>query len=212
MQESRSVRETRQILFCGRVSVEKNLPLLVEAFKRLCLLRRDTALVVAGDGPYMQTMKRELQGLPAYFLGFQNDAQLAPLYASADLFVFPSRTDTAGNVVLEAQASGLPVVVADTGGPRESVLPGRTGLVVSGEEPETWVAAVASLVRRSDQRRQFSIAARAYASSRSWSEALAPLYDGREALGFTKLQEFRNDRGTLNAVVYRLPDRPTGGP
>jgi glycosyltransferase involved in cell wall biosynthesis/predicted metal-dependent phosphoesterase TrpH len=146
------VRETRQLLFCGRVSVEKNLPFLVESFKRLCLLRRDTALVVAGDGPYLGAMRRELRGLPAYFLGFQDDAGLAPLYASADLFVFPSVTDTMGQVVIEAQASGLPVLVSDQGGPREVMSDQVTGLVLPAADPNTWTLAIHELLKDEPRR------------------------------------------------------------
>src|SRR5690606_11436555 len=126
------------LLYCGRVSVEKNLPLLVESFKRLCQIRRDTALVIAGTGPYLEEMRKQLLGHPAYFLGYQNDAQLGPLYCGADLFVFPSRTDTLGQVVMEAQASGLPVLVSDAGGPKEMIEDQATGLVIPGNDPNRW--------------------------------------------------------------------------
>ena len=76
-------------------------------------------------------MRAELEGgdVDAVFTGTLQPDQVAVAMASADLFVFPSRTDTAGNVVLEAQASGLPVLVTDSGGPRENILDGQTGYV-----------------------------------------------------------------------------------
>jgi glycosyltransferase involved in cell wall biosynthesis len=111
------------------VSVEKNLPLLVDAFRQLCRQRNDTALIVAGDGPYLAEMKKKLAGTPAYFLGFQSDKQLGPLYAGSDLFVFPSRTDTLGQDVMEAQASGMPVLVSNECGPKEKMEDTVTGLM-----------------------------------------------------------------------------------
>ncbi|MGH7178940.1 MAG: glycosyltransferase family 4 protein, partial [Tepidisphaeraceae bacterium] len=143
---SHGVREPLRVLYCGRVSVEKNLPLLVEAFRQLCRTRNDAALVVAGDGPYLTEMRRRLSGTPAYFLGFQNDAQLGTLYSSSDLLVFPSRTDTLGQVVMEAQASGLPVIVSNEGGPREMTDDGVTGLVISSNDPAAWSGAMDRLL------------------------------------------------------------------
>jgi len=140
------VGERFKLVFVGRVSVEKNLPLLAEAFARLCRRRSDVALVVAGDGPYAGKMKAALAGLPAYFLGFQNDAQLAPLYTGGDLFVFPSRTDTLGQVVVEAQAAGLPVLVSNDGGPKEVMDDGITGLVLPATDAGVWVDAIDRLL------------------------------------------------------------------
>ncbi|MCC6238939.1 MAG: glycosyltransferase [Phycisphaerales bacterium] len=153
------VKQPRRILYCGRVSREKNLALLVEAVKQLFTQRTDTALVVAGDGPYMNSMQAALQGFPVYFLGYQNDQQLGLLYASSDLFVFPSRTDTLGQVVMEAQSSGLPVIVSDEGGPREICADGVSGIVVKGENPQAWCQAIASLLDDEPLRRAMSQAA-----------------------------------------------------
>ena len=145
------VKEPLRILYVGRVSVEKNLPLLADAFRQLCATRRDVALVVAGDGPYRAEMQKLLADLPARFLGVQDDAALAKLYASADLFAFPSRTDTLGQAVMEAQASGLPAVVSPDGGPKETVSDGRpgeaaTGRVLPATDPAAWADTMADLL------------------------------------------------------------------
>ena len=153
------VREPLRLLYCGRVSVEKNLPLLAEAFRQLCNVRRDAALVVAGDGPYLPDMRRALHGLPAYFLGYQDDDSLAPLYASADLFVFPSRTDTLGQVVMEAQVSGLPALVSHEGGPKEIVADAASGLVLPGNDPPRWTQAMDELLTDAPRRAKMSRAA-----------------------------------------------------
>ena len=123
------------VLYAGRVSKEKNLPLLVEAFKQLAQRRRDTTLLVAGDGPYRAEMEKELAGLPVVFAGFCDDRLLPALYATSTLFAFPSRTDTLGQVVMEAQACGLPAVVSNTGGPKETVADKETGLVIPAGDP-----------------------------------------------------------------------------
>jgi glycosyltransferase involved in cell wall biosynthesis len=139
-------RTPKVLLYAGRVSVEKNLPLLVRAFKTLSTRRRDVCLVVAGDGPYRQQMQEELVGLPVCFAGYCDDRKLAALYATATLFVFPSRTDTLGQVVMEAQACGLPCLVSPEGGPKETVIDGETGLVLSATEPNPWCDAIDELL------------------------------------------------------------------
>jgi glycosyltransferase involved in cell wall biosynthesis len=164
---ARGVREHKRLLYSGRVSVEKNLPMLVESFRKLCEKRRDAALVVAGDGPYLATMRDALRHLPAYFLGYQNDEELAALYASADLFVFPSRTDTLGQVVMEAQASGLPALVSGDGGPKESIEDGRSGIVLPGDDPSRWAATIAELLDDEPRRQRMAHAAGQRASR--WS-------------------------------------------
>lgn len=124
--------EVVRLLYVGRVSKEKNLELLVHAFKSLIAVGTRAYLVVVGDGPYRETMEKALAGTPSVFLGYREGEDLASIYASCDAFVFPSVTDTFGNVVLEAQASGLPVVVTDQGGPKENMVHGRTGIMVEG--------------------------------------------------------------------------------
>jgi glycosyltransferase involved in cell wall biosynthesis len=157
------VREPLRVLYCGRVSVEKNLAVLVEAFIGVCAGRRDVALVVAGDGPYLAEMRNGLAGLPAYFLGYRDDGQLPGLYASADLLAFPSRTDTLGQVVMEAQACGLPAVVAHEGGPKEVVADGSSGLVLPGGDAKRWAEAVVELLDDPPRRQRMSRAAAARA-------------------------------------------------
>lgn len=147
------------LLYVGRVSHEKNLECLAEAFKALRAERNNVGLVVVGDGPYAADMAAELKGTAAHFAGFQTGDDLSRIYASCDLFVFPSLTDTFGNVVLEAQASGLPVIVSDAGGPKHAMSPGETGVVVDSMTPERLKDAVAHLL--ADRRGMASRAKRA---------------------------------------------------
>lgn len=145
-----------RVLSVGRVSVEKNLPLLTRVWRRVdaeCRRRGlDAELVVVGDGPYRAAMERELAGCSARFLGFRHGPELSAIYASADLFVFPSTTDTLGQVVMEAGASGLPVIVSDKGGPKEVVEDGRTGLVLDADAPDLWVRSIMALIADAPRR------------------------------------------------------------
>jgi glycosyltransferase involved in cell wall biosynthesis len=116
-------------------------------------------MVFAGEGPHLPAMKERLAKRPAYFVGPQSDDALAALYASSDLLVFPSTTDTLGQVVLEAQASGLPVLVSARGGPRELVEHDGTGLVVSSLDPAAWADAIGGLLDDPARRERLSAAA-----------------------------------------------------
>ncbi|MGE3520951.1 MAG: glycosyltransferase, partial [Vicinamibacterales bacterium] len=125
-----------------------------------------------GDGP----MRAELESSfpDAIFTGTLPPDGVAVTMASADLFAFPSRTDTAGNVVLEAQASGLPVLVSDEGGPKEYIRPGESGFVCAsaGDLCDRAIELCghrALRVRIGDMARQ-------HALTRSWAAALEPLF------------------------------------
>jgi glycosyltransferase involved in cell wall biosynthesis len=153
--ESLGVQRPYIVLYVGRVSVEKNLPFLTETFKQLCKRRSDVALVIVGDGPYRQDMQAETAGLPVHFVGFRSETtlpKLSTIFASADLFVFPSETDTLGQVVIEAQASGLPVIVTDQGGPKEAMDDGITGQVVAAKDPAVWCSVIDELLNDTPRR------------------------------------------------------------
>lgn len=170
------LREGLKILYVGRVSKEKNLPLLAKTFKSLARERPDLNLIVVGDGPYCAEMQQELKGTRAIFTGYLTGEDLAAVYASCDLFLFPSTTDTFGNVILEAQASGIPVIVSDVGGPRENVIPGETGLVVKATE-EGLTRAVLESLADPLRLREMGRAARRYVESRAFADAFAATWE-----------------------------------
>jgi len=120
------------------------------------------ALAVIGDGPYRNEMEASLSGYPALFTGYLAGEQLQRGYASADVFGFPSATDTFGNVVLEAQASGLPVIVSDEGGPRELMVDGGTGIVFKAGSTSDLVAAIRVMVSYPLQKSRMGINARRF--------------------------------------------------
>ncbi len=166
-----------KLLYVGRVSKEKNLPELVEVFKQLTALRKGVRLIVVGDGPYLEEMKQALDPLPVTFTGFLDGEDLPQAYASSDIFLFPSATDTFGNVVLEAQASGLPVIVTDQGGPQENLIPGRTGYVVRAGDTEGFVRAALQLIDNRYLLEGMKWNARNYAQDRSFEAAYLRLWD-----------------------------------
>lgn len=135
------------LLYAGRISREKNLACLASAFRNLCATRRDVKLIVVGDGPYREAMAAELCNCDVVFPGVLHGRALAAAYASCDLFVFPSETDTLGVVLLEAQASGLPVIVSAHGGPKDCMADGVTGRVVQPMNPANLASAISDLLR-----------------------------------------------------------------
>ncbi len=131
--------------YAGRLSREKGLDVLPEISQSLRAHGQPHRLLFIGDGP----MRAELQAAcpGAIFTGRVAHEHVPALLASADLFWFPSRTDTFGNVVLEAQACGLPVIVTDEGGPREAVRHGETGLICGSQGPFTLAVALSWMLR-----------------------------------------------------------------
>ncbi|HPV14256.1 MAG TPA: glycosyltransferase [Candidatus Cloacimonadota bacterium] len=134
------------LLYAGRVSKDKSLDLLCEVYRRLIEIRDDFNLIVAGNGPYLSEMKEELKDYPrAHFTGALSRDKLPEIYNAADVFLFPSVTDTFGMVILESLACGLPALVSNHGGPKELVSKGG-GAVVPDQKPETWIKAILEMV------------------------------------------------------------------
>ena len=157
------------MLFVGRISKEKNLDTLVSAARRLADWKTSVRPIFIGEGPYMAEMKRLLPD--AIFTGYLRGAELAEAYASADFFVFPSTTDTFGNVVLEAPACGLPVIVSDVGGPRDLVHHGKDGFITKALDVGELAEAIRRLSDDPGLRKSMGSAARARVETRNWSEA-----------------------------------------
>jgi glycosyltransferase involved in cell wall biosynthesis/predicted metal-dependent phosphoesterase TrpH len=165
------VKDGLKLLYVGRVSKEKNLQLLAKAFKVLVRSHPELTLFIVGDGPYLAEMRREMAGTPCIFTGYLAGEELAEVYASCDLFIFPSTTDTFGNVVLEAQASGLPVIVTDSGGPKENILAGESGIIVPGDDEEGLRNAINLLLADPERLRKMGQAARNHVKQRSFATA-----------------------------------------
>lgn len=182
------VEEGLKLLYVGRVSKEKNLELLGRVYQALLPAHPGLRLIVVGDGPYLEEMRRELADTPCVFTGYLEGEDLAAVYASCDLFLFPSTTDTFGNVVLEAQASGIPVIVTDAGGPRENVVPGETGLIVPSDDEESLLTAIESLVAEPARLKRMGQAARRYVQQRSFDNAFQAIWQIYEERAAVNLQ------------------------
>ena len=157
------------MLFVGRISKEKNLDTLVTALRSLDKDQTLVRPIFVGEGPYLAEMKRLLPD--ALFTGYLDGEELAAAYASADFFVFPSTTDTFGNVIIEAQASRLPVIVSDMGGPRDLVKHGTDGFVTKAHDGRELAAAIRRLAEDSGLRKRMGSAARGRVEGRDWSDA-----------------------------------------
>lgn len=136
------------LLSVGRLAAEKNLDLIVNTYHALKNSHRPVKLVFAGDGPYRQHLQTQCPD--AVFMGMCSHAQLATLYASADLFLFPSLTETFGNVTLEALASGTPVLAFDCAAASELVQNALNGWLVLGEDPQTYVLKALEITKSRD--------------------------------------------------------------
>jgi glycosyltransferase involved in cell wall biosynthesis len=135
-----------KFIYIGRIGVEKNLHLVAAAYRQLRQARQDVHLIFVGEGPYRRDLEKLLLGLPVTFTGVLQGDELTQAIASADIKLFPSTTDTWGNAPLEAQASGLPVIVSDAGGPTELMLDGVTGLKIKGRSVQELCDAMRTLV------------------------------------------------------------------
>lgn len=166
------------VTYVSRIAPEKNVDYLAESMAIVVARRPDVRLLLVGDGPSRAELQGRL-GPSAVFAGYRTGDDLADYYAAGDVFAFTSLTETFGNVVLEAMASGMPVVAVRAGGVGDIVRDGATGLLVEpGSSPETFAEAVLRLVGDPARRAEMARAARAYAESQSWSAIMDDLRDG----------------------------------
>jgi glycosyltransferase involved in cell wall biosynthesis/predicted metal-dependent phosphoesterase TrpH len=182
------------VLYSGRITREKGAELLVEAFLRARAQDPRLHLVLTGGGPEQERVRERL-GEAATFLGWLQGGELARAYASADMLVFPSATDTFGQVILEAQASGLPVAALARGGPLSLIEDRLTGLLC---EPgaEQLADALVELARSPLLGDRLSRAGLAAARRRTWERTLARLAAGyHRALGAEQFARPSADTG-----------------
>jgi glycosyltransferase involved in cell wall biosynthesis len=160
--------------FVGRLSIEKNVALLVEVQKELeALGHKSFRFLIVGHGGEEAWLRERLPR--AEFTGVLRGEALSTAYANMDLLVFPSHTDTFGNVVLEALASGVPAIVTPDGGPKTIVRDGVTGHIA---EDADFAKAVAGILKAAGTHRKMRLAARAHALTMSWDAVFEGVYAG----------------------------------
>ncbi len=180
--EREGPRDKVVLLYVGRVSWEKNLRLLIQAYRTMD--RSRCHLVIVGDGPAYAEVQQELADLPVTFTGYLRGQELAATYASADVFAFPSYTETFGQVVSEAMASGLPVVGLLSEGVCDLVEDGVTGFLLDAnrlneeEQISGYRKRLLRLVDDQQTRREMGPRALEAARRHTWPEAMEHLVRG----------------------------------
>ncbi len=162
--------DARVLLYVGRLAPEKNLDLLLRAFAQIASRTTDTYLILAGSGKSRSRLEARARVLGIHrrvrFAGFLGRTKLDPLYQTADVFLFPSKTETQGLAVGEALAAGLPCVVVDAGGAPESVRDGVDGFLVP-DDPAAMADRAFELLTTPIKHRQMADAAKAGALART---------------------------------------------
>ena len=164
-----------KFIYAGRVSKEKNIEMMLRAFDRLIKEGVEADLIIVGDGPLRDELQLKYNDPQIVFTGYLYGKDLARAYASADVFVFPSRTDTFGNVVLEAHACGLPAIVSNEGGPQEIVESHESGLVVEAHTPDAMVEAMRRVIADQELLARLKANAARKAQECRWEYALEKL-------------------------------------
>jgi glycosyltransferase involved in cell wall biosynthesis len=165
------------IVCVGRIAPEKNVAFLGDALAIVAERRPGVRILFVGDGPAREELEARLSGRTS-FAGYRTGDELADRYAAGDVFAFASKTETFGNVVLEAMASGMPVVALRAGGVADIVRNGETGaLLDEAAPPVEFAIGLIHLLDHADERRRMALAARAFAGSQSWDAIMDALRD-----------------------------------
>jgi phosphatidylinositol alpha 1,6-mannosyltransferase len=166
--------DTLVFLHVGRMAAEKNVGLLLDAFTLFRSARPDirASLVIAGDGPELPALRRRATGEVRFLGNMHRRLELPELYASADAFVFASTTETLGLVVLEAMASGLPVLAAPVGGVADNLRHGVNGLAFAAGDAGELAQLMARVADDPELRRRLGAGARTWSEARSWDAEL----------------------------------------
>ncbi len=165
-------------LFVGRLYKEKNLEFLAQNWQN----HSDAILVVTGAGPEQETLKKQLHGKNVLFTGHKSGEELAKIFASCDVLLFPSTTEGYPNVVMEAMASGLPVIGANAFGVSDILEESQAGLLFEPNDGATFQKQMHQLQENKDLRKKLSERARHFGQSKSWEKIMAELFNHYEEL------------------------------
>jgi phosphatidylinositol alpha 1,6-mannosyltransferase len=177
--------------FVGRLRAEKNVRMLVDLERSLIEAgRKDFKFLIVGEGPEREYLEKNLQN--AEFTGFLEGEALAEAYANMDVFIFPSETDAFGNVAQEANASGVPAIVTDLGGPKFIIRHGETGFIA--KDLSEFTSYTIRLVDDADLLAQMRESSRDFAMSRSWNSVFESVYAAyHEAVAIAEAQRARRE-------------------
>jgi glycosyltransferase involved in cell wall biosynthesis len=156
LKDKYGVQSKHTILLAGRITKEKNIDFAIQAFKILSAKREDTACLIVGNGPYLNSLKKkhdQTKGLR--FIGAVDRKELPVFYTHADVFISPGSSDTFGISVLEAQACGAPAIVSDSGGQWDIIINGKTGFILPVKNPEAWAEKLDQLLSLKDKDKEY---------------------------------------------------------
>jgi len=159
------------LIYVGRVSAEKQ----IDQIKPVLEAIPEARLAIVGDGPNREALEAHFAGTNTNFVGYLHGLELASAYASADAFIFPSRTETLGLVLLEAMAAGCPVVAANSGGIPDIVTNGENGFMFDVDDPDGAITATKRLLDAQGEREQMRANARKEAERWGWAAATRQL-------------------------------------
>jgi glycosyltransferase involved in cell wall biosynthesis len=159
------------LIYVGRLAPEKGIGRLKTIFGWIPNVR----LAIVGDGPARRDLEGEFAGTPTVFPGLLLGEELAAAYASADAFLFPSTTETLGMAMIEALASGLPVIAANSGASREVVSDGESGLLYDPKSNGDLASTAAKVLEDGGLRAQLALGAREAALTRNWASSARTL-------------------------------------
>lgn len=162
-------------LYVGRIALEKDLDIMVDSINEINSMHPDAAqFVFVGDGPYTSVIKEKAPN-NVFTTGYLKGKELAEAYASCDVFAFPSGTETLGNVVLEAMASGLPVIAVNSGGVKDNVKDGYNGIMCEYRSVNSFTSAISRFITDKELIKQLGENARDYTMKKSWESVFEQL-------------------------------------
>ena len=178
--------QTTVMLYVGRLAAEKNLPLVIQSYAMAQKIHNDVKLVLVGDGPLMSDLQNKYPEV--VFAGFQTGEDLAMHYASADMFVFASQTETFGNVTLEAMASGLAVVAFNHAAASELIISGENGMLAAQNTEVHFEMAVQAILNNPFLMAESKINAVQTARNFSWES----IVERTESVFFDVINRYRS--------------------
>ena len=172
------------ILFASRLVWEKNLQTMIDLYVLIEKYGLNYNFIIAGDGVAARSLEKQMP--KAFFLGFLGHEKLASVYASSDVFFFPSVTETFGNVVLEAMASGLPCVIADSGGSRDFIRKGENGFLCSSYDAGDYLNRICEIIEQPELAKRLSEKGIASTKKYVWENLANEYFEDLKSLAFRK--------------------------
>ncbi|MFZ7120879.1 MAG: glycosyltransferase family 4 protein [Eubacteriaceae bacterium] len=177
-----NLKEKTTFLYVGRLAKEKDLDILIKSICKINIHYKDKVqFIITGDGPYALDLKKSTPN-NVVFTGYLKGKELSSIYASCDVFVFPSSTETFGNVVLEAMASGLPVITVNSGGVKESVINGYNGFLCQQRDSDSFTQSIEKFINDASLISKMSLNARKFTLEKSWDNIFDELTDDYHTL------------------------------